>query len=127
MLFILRWEFVQGWRFGSLLTESLINAKCTNNPETKNEKKVEEEKKIMKTETKFVLGGICAVVVGATAVLSFKSVPANNVGIKYSKINGTSTEVLSEGIHYKVPFKEQIRKTIKEAIAEMEREDNEVK
>lgn len=41
-------------------------------------------------------------------LLSLKMVQSNNVGVKYSIINGTSEKTLDEGAHFVIPFLEKI-------------------
>ncbi len=54
-----------------------------------------------------IAGGVIALcVIGG--VFGMKTVPANSVGIKYSKFTGTSEETLPEGLHFKIPFVERV-------------------
>lgn len=56
------------------------------------------EEFIMNEEKKFrtaVIGGVAIVVIGVGALLSFSTIPANSVGIKYNKFSGVQEDTYS--------------------------------
>lgn len=59
-----------------------------------------------KSIVSIMVGGL--VICGVAGFLSTTTVPANSVGIKYSKFTGTSEETLPEGVHFKIPFVERV-------------------
>lgn len=62
----------------------------------------------MNKEKGLVIGIGISFISVVLAFATVKTVPANCVGIKYSKISGTSEETLNEGIHLKMPFIDRI-------------------
>ncbi|MFV0598206.1 MAG: prohibitin family protein [Bacteroidales bacterium] len=60
------------------------------------EEKIEPNKKSIISSSFILVLAVCS--------LCITVVPANTVGVRFSAINGTSEETLSEGIHIKTPF-----------------------
>lgn len=63
------------------------------------------------SKTKRITIAVSSVVIGLgliCAVQSFNEVPANHVGVKYSRISGTSETTLGEGVHMLIPFIEKV-------------------